>query len=415
MQTTSAPAPKTTQAPSVWARAARAAARTPAAIWKFLAGAALCQNFLPSILVVGWTLRLSQRAVLKQWWTRSEPEEGKPSFARFLAGGPYHRGHAHWPNWILEQNRAWLQAPKKPGFSKIPAAAKALLHSLWLNLKIGVQGLFNVWVFTMPGCVVMLFAWYAGWHNSFNKGYEQAAVGPATGLLGIFLFIAAMFYVPIAQLRQASTGDWRAFYQFRVVWTLIRKRWIACLGLALLYSAVSVPVTVLKIVPGFFPQINPALVELPPVEALKFAKTYFFYSAFLVFPAFVLLRLAAARIYAGSVVACVQSGALAEESLAENEWEALHRLELLRMRPRPARHPVVQTITWFGTKLGRATIGTAIFLAWFTFVAQVYVAEFFNRSEYSRGWLNQPLVQLPWFNYTPDGLEAAAREAAPKP
>lgn len=391
-----------------WKKFAAALGNSATAIWKLLAGGALCQGVFGSILVVGWTFRLAQRLVLRQWWKQSGSPSENISFENFVARMPAHRQHQHWPNWILEQNRAWLSAPSAPGWSKIRATCKALSHSLWQNLKLGLQAIFNTWVFTLPGCLLMLFSWYAGWQNSFNKGYEQAAVGPLTGFAGIFLFIAAMYYVPMAQIRQASTGDWRSFYQFKVVWQLIRRRWLACLGLALLYAALSLPVTILKTLPAFFPQINPALVDLSPAEALAFAKTYYFYAGFAVFISFVLLRVAAARIYASSLLACVQSGAMHEESLAENEWEALHHLDLMSVRLRRPRHFLVETLAWFGTKIGRVTVGVAIFLVWFAFVSQVYVSEFFNRSEYSRGWLNQPLVQLPWFNYIPNELEKSA-------
>ena len=260
----------------------------------------------------------------------------------------------------------------------------------------------------MPGCALMLFSWYAGWLNSFNKGYEQAAVGPLTGIGGIILFIAAMYYVPMAQIRQASTGNWKAFYQFRTVWQLIRKKWLACFALAGAYSAMAVPFMLIKTAPAFFSN-NPKLAALSPADALEFAKTYYFYSAFALFGIYLALRLIAARIYASGLLECVQSGALPEDALAENEWETLHRLDLLTIRPQPPRHAMVEAVAWFGTKMGRATVGVALFLVWFTFIAQVYVSEFFLKTELGRGWLNQPLVQLPWFNYIPSALHQAEK------
>lgn len=407
-----APAPVQVEAPSAKTPALRRAAtftgKSLAAIWKFLVGVAFTQTFVGSLFVVGWTYRLVQRTVLKSWWKQSDLA-AHTRFADFAYADPAHRPHQHWPNWLLEQNRAWLSAPRVQGWGKLRAIFKSLFHSLWLNLKFGCQMIFNTWVLTMPGCVLMLFSWYAGWHNSFNKGYEQAAVGPLLGFAGIAAFIGAMYYVPMAQIRHASTGDWRAFYQFSTVWQLIRKRWLACFGLAILYSALSVPVTVLKTVPAFFPQINPALAELPPAQALQFAKTYYFYAGFAVFAIFVSLRIVAARIYASAALACVQSGALAEDALGDKEWEVLHRLDLLTLKPQSPRHFLVRTIAWCGTRVGRVTVGVATFLVWFTFISQIYISEFMNRSEQNRGWLNQPLVQLPWFNYIPNPLENAAK------
>src|SRR5947207_8578896 len=70
----------------------------------------------------------------------------------------------------------------------------------------------------------MMFSWYFGWHNSFNKGYEDAFLGLLSGLLGSFLLILALIYVPMAQAHQAAAGEIAAFFQFRVVMRLILTR-----------------------------------------------------------------------------------------------------------------------------------------------------------------------------------------------
>ena len=41
--------------------------------WKYFLGMLFCQSLVGGILIIGWTYRLVQRAVLKQWWRRSEP------------------------------------------------------------------------------------------------------------------------------------------------------------------------------------------------------------------------------------------------------------------------------------------------------------------------------------------------------
>ena len=121
------------------------------------------------------------------------------------------------------------------------------------------------------------------------------------------------------------------------------------------------------------------------------------------------MRLVAARVYASAVVACVQSGVVAEDALHENEWRALSRLDLLVIRPQPERNRFVRAIAWVGTKAGAATVGFAMFLVYFTLVAQVYVGEFLHKNDRGIGWWNQPLVQLPYFNYTPNRLAVEAR------
>src|SRR5213078_2288395 len=95
---------------------------------------------------------------------------------------------------------------------------------------------------------------------------------------------------------------------------------------------------------------------------------------------------------------------IAQDALAENEWQALHRLDLLQVEPPPPRHPVWRIVTWAGTRAGRVTFGFLTALAWFALIAQLFIAQFVNY----RGalvWLNQPLVQMPWFHHVPASLK----------
>jgi hypothetical protein len=204
------------------------------------------------------------------------------------------------------------------------------------------------------------------------------------------------------------TGDWRRFYDFRLVWTLVRRRWPGCLGLATLYSLCSIPVMVLIFMPSFFQQINPALNEVAADDVQKVVwilRSHFFWSALLAFPVFVLVRFVAARIYGSALLKAVQSGVVAEDALAESEWQVLHRLGLLQIQPAPQRHPVVRAIAWAGTRAGRITFGIATSLVWFTFAAQIFIAQFFSYHEGPTLWLNNPLVQLPWLLHLPARLK----------
>jgi hypothetical protein len=274
---------------------------------------------------------------------------------------------------------------------------------LWLNLKVGFQGWFNVCLLTLPGCGLWLFAWYDGWNNSFNKGYEQAAVGPVTGWLGIVLFIAAMFYVPVAQARQASTGQWTSFFHFGMVRRLIRRRWLAVAGLAGLYASLSLPVYVLKTVPAFYPKMNAAWNDLAPASAAAILDAHFFWSCLYVFPVFVLLRLVAGRVYASALWDAVRGGTLDAEDLAPIERRTFERLGLLGVDPVPPRPAVWRVLTWAGTRAGRLAAGGVAALLWFSLVAQVFVAEFLNYHP-GVGWLHQPTVHTPWFHYVPKHL-----------
>lgn len=139
-------------------------------------------------------------------------------------------------------------------------------------------------------------------------------------------------------MRQASTEDWPSFYQFRLVRGARAQEMVRLFMPAVLYTALSVPIATLKTVPEFLPQISPKLAELLPLEALQFAKSYYFYfyAAFALLTAYPAppprgrahLRFGAARLHP------IRRGA--EDALAENEWETLHRLDLLAPASEPA-------------------------------------------------------------------------------
>jgi hypothetical protein len=362
---------------------------------KLFWGAIFCQSLLGSLLIVGWTQRFGQRTVLKRWWAASKKKN--ESFENFLSNDRRTREHLHWPNWFVQQP---LPAADASFFARVFALAGSLVR----NSKLGWQGILNTWLLTLPAGALWLFAWHFGWDNSFNKGYEQFWVGPALGWMGIMAFIAVMFYLPMAQARQSATGHWKSFFQFALIWRLVRQRWIANLGLAILYAAVSMPLMLLTFMPIFFPNISPKLEGAPPAQAIAALNAFYFWAAFFVFPAFVFLRWVAARIYAGAVLQAVQGGGLAHDALDEFEWRTLHRLELLAIQPSRPRHFLVRLAAWAATRAGRIAAGFFTFLVWFGFVVQIFIGAFFSY----RGpatWLNQPLVQLPWFHHIPARLK----------
>jgi hypothetical protein len=377
---------------------------------KYVVGVAFCQSIAGAIMIVGWSYRLAQRSALRYWWSRSEHRQRGTRLADHLAQHDPAHEHVHWPNWFAHQN--FREAIRRKEGTTTAAylwqLVKAPLHSLGVNLKLGVQGIFNTWVLTMPACILWLFAWYDGWNNSFNKGYEQAPVGPLTGILGIVLFIGAMLYVPLAQARQAVSGDWRSFYHFSFVWGLVRRHWLACLLLAGISSAFFFPVMIMKTAPMFFGMKEP-FASMTDAQALKVLNSYFFWCAFLVLPLYIYLRVLAARIYARGVLHGIQTGEIKLADLAPRESVELQRLNLIQVNPPRSRHVLLRVA---GSTTSLALFSAGIFataLILFTFAFQNFVSAFFKYDQ-ALGWLNQPLVQLPWFRYIPPRIQNPAAE-----
>ncbi len=373
------------------------------ALWRLGFGAFCGLSFLLSFLIVGWAQRAARREVLKTWWRCRRQPQTDETFVQFAEADGGTADQARWPNWFLAQrNGGWREG-------SLRSIAAGLLGSLAENARLGVQATFNTAVFVLPGTLLWAVGWYAGWMNSFNKGYENYYVGMSLFGIGTALFVAAMFYVPMALARQASTGDWRSFYQFGLVRRLIRRRWLANFSLALLALALTFPLLIFKSLPVFWPQMSEALLNLSAAEQLRRLERYYYLVSVYGVSAFLILRLAAARLYARAVVDGVQAGTVTPEELADGEWQAMHRLGLLAPLAQPARHWAWRLLRWLGTRAGRITAGVATFLVWLAFVLNVMTHEFLNFHAAGRGWWNQPLIQLPWFDYTPQHLREAAK------
>lgn len=394
--------------------------------WKLAVGTWLTQTWLGGLLVAGWMQRWTCRAAVRRWWVLA----GKPGRRLDAAAGvlPELAGFARAPHWISGPPVGALGAG--PGESP-----KGFLAGLRLNFRLGLQALLNTLALTLPGGVLMLLGWWGGWQNSFHKGYEEFLVGPTVSWLGILLFIAAMFYLPMALARQAVTGQWREFWRGSTVWTVVRHGWAGCAGLALLAAALNLGVMGLKAWPSFVPQAKTserirALVatgldpreaarqlsfpvgepdwnRLTEDEARRILDRHFLASGLAVFLALLVLRGWAGRVYAGALVRAVRRGALGEEQLSEAEWRTLSALGLLRTEEGPRRVWLVRAAVWAASRTGRFVCAALVFAGWFFFIGFAYVSAFLAYHPIV-SFLNQPLMQWPVFRYVPAHLEDPA-------
>ncbi|MEM7233299.1 MAG: hypothetical protein AAF517_14070 [Planctomycetota bacterium] len=375
--------------------------RIVGALWRYLFGALLAMNPVSAIAVVGWTNRWVQRAVVRRLCKLSPTAQ---TFESFVQDNDDARSLLRSPNWITRQDfRRELAALESA--SKLRRAWFSLTsawHSLYRNFRIGLLALFNTWVLTIPACFFWLYGWFAGWNNSFHKGYEHAWVGPVTGMLGVALFIAVMFYVPLAQARQAVTGDWKSFWDGRFLRTLQAQSWKRSILVAAGYSLISLPFSILLTLPGFFPQISPELAEFSDAEVLSFLRRYYFGVALYGFAAFVALRWISGRAYTSALLSAWKRGRIERSELAPVEARVLDSLGLLPPVEDPKRG-ILPAVRATSHRAVRWACGALAVFAWFSFVAQIFVREFLNYHPVI-GWLNQALVQLPWFSHIPSHL-----------
>ncbi len=305
-------------------------------IWAIGVGTLLCLSPLTAVLVAGWLMRLMRRSTCRELHRLSGSQT---NFEAFASTSLVLAGDERWPRWILAQNAGQLlrqaRSPEVGFAGCMRLRARALGGSLWENLRFGVAGLANAAVFVLPAGALWLLAWWGGWENSFNKGYEQAVVGPGVSLLGLAWFLFAMTHVPVAQARQALATDWRRFYDFGAVRAVLRAKRLAVFWLALRYLIAGAVFTAVKAAPLALGNILASLNV--GAEAWNLAATgYDLLAAFVLLLLLLWLRSAAARTYARGVVAASVAGRIAVHQMPENEKAVIGELDLKPVARRPA-------------------------------------------------------------------------------
>ena len=258
--------------------------------------------------------------------------------------------------------------------------------SLANHAATGVSATLSLAVLVLPSAALMAFSWYAGWNNSFYKGYEHAAVGPLLGLTGIGVGLVVMTYLPYAQARHALTGDWRMFFNWRQNLLLIGMRPFANILLPTVYACTGLAVAGARGLLTFVPQM-PAFQSIEQDPA-GFLGSWFFWWGVPFVILFFLTKRIAARLYARALLRALRGGHIAHGELHDAE----------RYYIRGA----------LGTATARQSRGLANTLVrvlwplvlWFPMFAVLYAQQFVNYLGVW-GWLNHPLVLVPVLAYSP--------------
>lgn len=362
-------------------------------LWKYLLGVLLCLTPFTAIVVLGWTGRAMRRSAAKTWYRQSAGNTAA-GFADAMMAAPETAHLAKWPNWIVGQP-AGSNETLGGSESRTRRFLRRCFGSLWENAALGLQMALNCWVITIPACLLWLLGWWAGWENSFNKGYEQAWVGPATAFTGVAIFIAAMFHLPLAQARQAVTGRWRAFYDFRLMHSLRKLGRMSALWLVVLYLLAGILITGAKIAPlGIGNYLAGLETPLSVEQADQVQLLWALAAAALVFSLFVALRLAAARNYARGVTSGLAKGKLDISALVGDERMLIERFDLANAVTSAPRNIVVRSVAASSVGLGAALVTVLVVAGWAAFSFQIFFAQFLNHSWVA--WLNLSLIQLPW-------------------
>lgn len=288
-------------------------------------GTLLCSSPVTAIVVLGWQLRFMHAVTTRR-----------------LAGPD---GDS-----LPVSRTNWLFGPNGSGW------ARRGFGGLWSNIVTGIGGFTALALATLPFTGLWLLSWWAGWENSFNKGYEQSWVGASLGLTGVAVSLIVMPHLPMALAHLAAERRWPALFEAGRIRRLVSLAGWRYVLFSILLILAALPVFAFRALPVFVEQIIPGLDTFTDDEISDLAGMLTLLKAAYVFLATVLFRGWSARIYAGAVL---QAGA--------------------------------------GRRPGR--IGGMVWLAflmviWFGLVAQLYVGQFMNHNWMV--WLNHPYLLLPW-------------------
>jgi hypothetical protein len=324
----------------------------------------LSLNPLGAVLVLGWLMRLMRRETAIAA-IRELRRVNRSEALGLLASRPDLRALAPWTGWLRAAE------PKSGRLGR-------WLGGLGETIRLGAVTALALALATLPFTALLLLSWWAGWENSFNKGYEQAWAGPALALVGIVAALFVLQHLPMAGAHLAAERRVAALFDLPTVRALIRAQRWRNLWLALLTVIAALPVAGAQILPTFVEAVQPGFAEMPPeIIAAVAARWHAVPTIYLVL-VLVLLRRAQARYYARAALRLGSPRTSFVQHIAGQFGPG----------------GVTQAAPGCG-RFGGFIAGLALTAVWAAaFIAPLYVAQFANHAWWN--WLNHPLIGLPW-------------------
>ena len=333
--------------------AGRGVFRRLAAVLNITIAIVLCLTPFTAVVVLGWIIRLMRREMIIEIGRHSRSGASRDVSRKAalvkISALPQLVNTARFPGW-------W--------------------KGIWDTMRFAFKAIFAVSLAILPFGAILLLSWWAGWENSFNKGYEQAWVGPVLAVTGIALAIFTLAHLPMALAHHAAEQRVGAIWEVGLIRRLIgRVRW-RYLMLTLATVILSGPLFLAQILPTFIENINPEWSTASPAEMEAFVFRYYgAATVYLVFALFFLRRWAA-RLYTRA--------ALLHQS---DKLQFIHQVSEQLDRPEMPMNPAPG---WIGGVIS----GLLIFAGWLAFVASLYVAQFANHAWWN--WISLPITGLPW-------------------
>lgn len=272
----------------------------------------------------------------------------------------------------VEDGPGWLLGPRELGGRETGRLARAL-GGLAANIRAGLMALIALLAWTLPFTALWLGAWWAGWENSFNKGYEQAVVGPLVFVLGGVLSALVLPVLPLMLAHLATEDRLSAAFELRRLRSLIAQAGWRIPALTLLVVVFALPFAAIRGLITTATDWAPWVEDLSPDDLAALKGKIGLSLAALAFGSAWIARNLAARSYATAAARAV--------GLKPGLWDGSQASEAAG--PARARSRLMTAI-WYGLAM---MISLALgFL--------ILAGQFLDHAWWR--WLFHPALTLPW-------------------
>lgn len=248
-----------------------------------------------------------------------------------------------------------------------------MLGGLGANIRSGLMALTALLVWTLPFTLFWLGAWWAGWENSFNKGYEQAFVGPSVFLLGVLAAAAVLPVLPLMSAHLATEDRLSAAFELRRLRSVVAQAGWHVPALSILTTLCALPFAATRGLITTATDVWPVLESMSPDEIAGIKAQITLALASLSFLSVWLIRSIAARIYTRA--------ATRASGLKPGFWEGTHAGKGAVAATQ--RNPVLVAL-WYGLAMS-FSVGLCVL---------ILVGQFLDHAWWR--WLFHPFLTLPW-------------------
>jgi hypothetical protein len=271
-----------------------------------------------------------------------------------------------------EETPGWLLGPREVEGRPTGRLARGL-GGLAANIRTGLMALTALLAWTLPFTLLWLGAWWAGWENSFNKGYEQALVGPAVALFATLLAALILPALPLMLAHLAAEDRLSAAFELRRLRGLVAQAGWRIPALSILTTLGALPFFAARGLITTAGDWAPWTQDLTPDEAAALNGQIALALGAVAFLATWTLRSLAARTYAFAAPRAA--------GLRPGRWDGTLAAEAAV--PATPRSRVMTTL-WYTIAMA-ATLATAFL---------ILAGQFLDHAWWR--WLFHPALTLPW-------------------